>query len=261
MRTNKKKILFTLILMLGIIMLYNVNVYAAPTSVDIPQVNISLGDGTDGNAQGYVTSIKMLIFFTMISILPSLVIMFTSFTRIIVVFSFLKSAMGAAQAIPTQVLSGLALFLTLFIMQPVYSEINNTAIQPYLKEEITQDEAIEIGSKPLKEFMLAQTRQKDLQLFLDISGSEEVTFDEPSDVPFTTLVPAFAISELNTAFQIGFLIYLPFIIMDIVIGSVLMSMGMMMLPPAMVSLPFKILLFVMVDGWYLLTKALVISFS
>lgn len=187
-------------------------------------------------------------------------IMLTSFTRIVVVFSFLRNALGITQGLPTQVTTGLAIFLTLFIMHPVYTDINNNAIQPYLQEQITQEEAVERGSKPLKEFMLKQTREKDLKLFVEISGlnENEVTRD---NIPFTTLIPAFAISELTTAFEIGFLIYLPFIIMDMVIGSILMSMGMMMLPPAMVSLPFKILLFVMVDGWYLLIKSLVISFT
>ncbi len=260
MKIEKKKAVVIIIMALMFIGINSFCAYAAPNNITVPPVNISIGNG-QGEPQDYVSSIKILLFFTVLSILPSLVIMVTSFTRIIVVLSLLKNALGAAQALPAQVITGLALFLTLFIMQPVYSEMNKNAIQPYLKQEINQEEAIQIGTKPLKEFMLKQTRQKDLKLFLEISGSEKTTFEDSSEIPITTLIPAFAISELNTAFQIGFLIYLPFIIMDMVIGSVLMSMGMMMLPPAMVSLPFKLLLFVMVDGWYLLTKALVISFS
>ena len=187
--------------------------------------------------------------------------MVTSFTRIIVVFSFLKTAIGASQSIPSQILAGLALFLTLFIMSPVITEINDKAVQPYLEEKITQEEAIDNACAPLREFMLKQTRETDLELFLDISNpdnKEEITRE---NIPMTVVIPAFAISELKTAFQIGFLLYLPFILIDLVVGSVLMSMGMFMLPPAAVSIPFKLLLFVMVDGWNLITKSLVMSFS
>ncbi|MCR4944396.1 MAG: flagellar type III secretion system pore protein FliP [Clostridium sp.] len=231
---------------------------AAPTTVDLPSVNIDVGGS--GTSNDYVSNIKLLIFFTVLSLLPSIIIMVTSFTRIVVVFSFLKTALGAAQSIPSQILTGLAIFLTLFIMQPVYSQINENAIKPYLNNTITQEEAIEQGGKPLREFLLLQTRQKDLELFVELSGEDTSEMTE-QDVPFYILVPAFAISELKTAFSIGFLLYLPFILIDIVVGSVLMSMGMMMLPPAMVSLPFKLLLFVMVDGWHLLVKSLVMSFS
>lgn len=185
--------------------------------------------------------------------------MMTSFTRIVVVFSFLKSAMGVQQAVPNQILTGLAIFLTLFIMAPVYNEMNTNAIQPYLDNKITQEQAFAEASKPLKSFMLKQTREKDLELFVDISGVDKENLTK-ENVSFTTLIPAFAISELKTAFQIGFLIYLPFLVIDMVISSVLMSMGMFMLPPTMVSLPFKLILFVMVDGWYLLVKSLIQSF-
>lgn len=259
MKGSKKKTILLLFTVFIVIAFFKIDAYAAPNSVNIPEVNVSIGDGNN-TPQDYVSSIKILIFFTILSLMPSIMIMLTSFTRIVVVFSFLRNALGITQWLPTQVTTGLAIFLTLFIMHPVYTDINNNAIQPYLQEQITQEEAVERGSKPLKEFMLKQTREKDLKLFVEISGlnENEVTRD---NIPFTTLIPAFAISELTTAFEIGFLIYLPFIIMDMVIGSILMSMGMMMLPPAMVSLPFKILLFVMVDGWYLLIKSLVISFT
>ncbi|MCE5220744.1 MAG: flagellar type III secretion system pore protein FliP [Clostridium sp.] len=258
MKNNKKRVIFTLMMALGIMMFCTINAYAAPSSTDLPQLNISLGDKS-GTPQDYVSSIKILIFFTIISLLPSIVIMMTSFTRIIVVFSFLKSAMGVQQAVPNQILTGLAIFLTLFIMSPVYYEINTNGIQPYLENKITQEQAFEESSKPLKSFMLKQTREKDLELFIEISGVDKTNLTK-ENVSFTTLIPAFAISELKTAFQIGFLIYLPFLVIDMVISSVLMAMGMFMLPPTMVSLPFKLIVFVMVDGWYLLTKSLVQSF-
>lgn len=258
MKNNKNKIIFTLMMALGIMMFCTINAYAAPSSTDLPQFNISLGDKS-GTPQDYVSSIKILIFFTIISLLPSIVIMMTSFTRILVVFSFLKSAMGVQQAIPNQILTGLAIFLTLFIMAPVYNEVNTNGIQPYLENKITQEQAIEESSKPLKAFMLKQTRKKDLELFVEIGGVDKENLTK-ENVSFVTLIPAFAISELKTAFQIGFLIYLPFLVIDMVISSVLMSMGMFMLPPTMVSLPFKLIIFVMVDGWYLLTKSLVQSF-
>lgn len=258
MKNNKKRIVLTLLITLGIMMFCTINAYAAPSTTNLPQLNISLGDQT-GASQDYVSSIKILIFFTILSLLPSIVIMMTSFTRIVVVFSFLKSAMGVQQAVPNQILTGLAIFLTLFIMAPVYNQMNTNGIQPYLENKITQEQAIGEVSKPLKTFMLKQTRQKDLELFVEISGTDKENITE-ENVSFTTLIPAFAISELKTAFQIGFLIYLPFLVIDMVISSVLMAMGMFMLPPTMVSLPFKLILFVMVDGWYLLTKSLVQSF-
>lgn len=258
MKNNKQRIIFTLMMTLGIMMFCTINAYAAPSNTNLPQLNISLGDKS-GTPQDYVSNIRILIFFTIISLLPSIVIMMTSFTRIIVVFSFLKSAMGVQQAVPNQILTGLAIFLTLFIMHPVYTDMNTNAIQPYLDNKITQEQALDEASKPLKAFMLKQTREKDLELFVEMGKVDKENLTK-ENVPFTTLIPAFAISELKTAFQIGFLIYLPFLVIDIVISSLLMSMGMMMLPPTMVSLPFKLIIFVMVDGWYLLVKSLVQSF-
>ncbi|WP_026888292.1 flagellar type III secretion system pore protein FliP [Clostridium beijerinckii] len=258
MKNNKKRIAFTFMMALGIMIFCTISASAAPSSTSVPQLNISFGDGSS-TPQDYVSSIKILIFFTILSLLPSIVIMMTSFTRIVVVFSFLKSAMGVQQAVPNQILTGLAIFLTLFIMQPVYNEVNTKAIQPYLENKITQDQAFEEASKPLKSFMLKQTREKDLELFVEIGGVDKENLTK-ENVSFTTLIPAFAISELKTAFQIGFLIYLPFLVIDMVVSSVLMSMGMFMLPPTMVSLPFKLILFVMVDGWYLLVKSLIQSF-
>ncbi len=229
---------------------------ASPGGLDIPKVNITV-DGKSSPKE-FVDNIKILILLTVLTLLPSFIIMMTSFTRIAVVFSFLKGALGAQQSIPNQILIGLALFLTLFIMAPVYNEINDKALKPYMEGTITQEVAVKEGSKPIREFMLKQTRQKDLKLFLEAANIEEATKE---DVPLYVVVPAFAISELKTAFQIGFLLYIPFLVIDLVVASVLMSMGMFMLPPVMVSLPFKLLLFVMVDGWYLLVKSMILSFA
>lgn len=259
MKNNKKKIGFIVLLSLLIASIFGIVAYAEPTGVEIPNINITVGDG-EGTPADYVSNIKLLILLTVLTLAPSILIMVTCFTRIIVVFSFLKNALGAQQAIPTQLLVGLALFLSLFIMTPVFTEMNENGIKPYLNGEISQEQALEQGGKPLKDFLKNETRQKDLKLFVELSDIDESEIDE-TDIPFHILVPAFAISELKTAFQIGFLIYLPFIIIDMVVGSVLMSMGMMMLPPAMVSMPFKLLLFVMVDGWYLIVRSLVMGFG
>lgn len=223
-----------------------------------PHFNLSVSSG-DSPAD-YVDSIKILIFFTMLTLLPSFIIMFTSFTRITVVFSLLKNAIGAQQSIPSQILVGLAIFLTIFIMQPVYTEINEVALKPYSNEEITFEQALENASNPIKDFMLKETRQKDLELFVDAAklNSGELT---RKNIPLYAIVPAFAISELKTAFQIGFLLFVPFMVIDMIVASVLMSMGMMMLPPTVISLAFKLLLFVMVDGWNLIVKSLITSFS
>ena len=254
---KQKKYLFMVLLVFTLIFTFNKSVSAEP--INIPDINLQVG-GESTSPQSYVDNIKLLIILTIFTLLPSIIIMMTSFTRIIVVFSFLKNALGAQQSIPNQILIGLALFLTIFIMQPVYSEINENAFKPFMDNTITQEEAMEAGSKPLREFMLKQTRQKDLELFIETSklNKEEITKD---NVPLTVVIPAFAISELKTAFQIGFLLFLPFLIIDMVVASVLMSMGMFMVPPVMVSLPFKLLLFVMVDGWYLMVRSLIMSFG
>ena len=203
------------------------------------------------------TPIKMLLVLTVLSLAPSILIMLTSFTRIIVVLHFVRTAIGTQTAPPNQVLIGLALFLTFFIMWPTFQQINTDAIQPLDEGKITQQEAFEAAEKPLREFMYGQTQTKDLKLFVDMSDE---TYDNYDDIPFTTLVPAFILSELRTSFIIGFLIYIPFIVIDMVVASVLMSMGMMMLPPTTISLPFKILLFVLADGWDLVIANLVKTF-
>ncbi|MCS0652320.1 flagellar type III secretion system pore protein FliP [Cytobacillus firmus] len=204
------------------------------------------------------TSVKLFLLLTVLSLAPSILILMTCFTRIVIVLSFVRTALATQQMPPNQVLIGLSLFLTFFIMAPTMQEVNKQALTPLFNEEINLEQAYEKASIPFKEFMSAHTRQKDLALFLEYSGAEAPASIE--DIPLTSLVPAFAISEIKTAFQIGFMIFIPFLVIDMVVASVLMSMGMMMLPPVMISLPFKILLFVLVDGWYLVVKSLLQSF-
>lgn len=221
-----------------------------------PAVSVTLG-GED--AAGMADSVRLLLLFTVIALVPSILIMMTGFTRIIIVLSFLRNALGLQQTPPNQVLAGLALFLTLFLMSPVFTEINETAYEPYVAGTITQDEALGEAVKPMRAFMLRQTNKEDLNMFLELSGEgEPASLDE---VKTTTIIPAFITSELKRAFIIGFLIYLPFLIIDMVVASILMSMGMVMLPPVMISLPFKVMLFVIVDGWGLLVRSLILSFN
>lgn len=227
----------------------------------IPQSTLAVEEGLGfsfGDTETTVDSVRLLIILTVLTLAPSFLILTTSFTRIVVVLSFLRNALGTQQAPPNQLLIGLALFLTFFIMRPVYTQVMDDAITPFLQDEIAQEEAMDRAIVPMKEFMLEETREKDLALFLRASGSDNV--EAPMDLPMTTVVPAFAISELRTAFSIGFIIYIPFLVIDMVVASILMSMGMFMLPPVMISLPFKILLFVLVDGWYLVVQSLLESF-
>ncbi len=209
--------------------------------------------------QEYSVSLQILLIMTALSFIPAFVMLMTSFTRIIIVFSILRQALGLQQTPSNQILIGLALFLTLFIMAPVFERINQSALQPYLNEEIVAQEAIARAEGPLKEFMLAQTRESDLELFVRLSRRTDIA--SPESAPLTILVPAFVTSELKTAFQIGFMIFIPFLIIDMVVASVLMAMGMMMLSPLIISLPFKIMLFVLVDGWGLIMGTLAGSFG
>ena len=227
-------------------------------SAQTPFPKISLGVEESENPTDFVMSIQILALMTILSLAPSILIMMTSFTRIIIVFHFLRAALATNSVPSNQILIGLALFMTLFIMKPVLTQINDDALQPYLSEEITQDDAITKAGVPVRTFMLNQTREADLQLFIDLKGDGEVKTRE--ELTFSTIIPAFIISELKTAFQIGFLLYLPMLLLDMVVASVLLSMGMMMLPPVMISMPFKILLFVLVDGWNLIVKSLVEGF-
>ena len=229
---------------------------ALADAAPLPAVDLTI-QPTDQPEQ-VVDTVKLLLMLSVLSLLPAFIMMLTSFTRIVVVLSFLRQGLGTQQTPPNQVLIGLALFLTVFIMAPVYNEINTEAVQPFLNNQIDQQAAFERASEPLKEFMSRQTREKDLALFINLAEMEKPK--NLDDVPLTVLVPAFIISELKTAFLIGFLIFVPFLVIDMVVASTLMSMGMFMLPPIMISLPFKVLLFVMVDGWYLVVKSLVESF-
>ncbi|MDK2562669.1 flagellar type III secretion system pore protein FliP [Romboutsia sedimentorum] len=204
--------------------------------------------------------IKTFIMLTFLMLLPTAIFMMTSFVRIIITFSFIKSALGAQQSIPNQILIGVAMALTLFIMAPTINDINEHAIKPYVDKEIKFEEAIKEGEIPIKKFLLKQTREEDINLFVENSNIDKKELTK-ENMPLYILVPAFAISELKTAFQIGFLIYLPFLLIDLVVASTLMSMGMFMLSPVMISLPFKLLLFIMVDGWNLLIKSLLLSFK
>lgn len=225
-------------------------------SGNLGPLEFNLSPGQEG--QTFSSTLQILFTLTIITLAPSILIMVTSFTRIIIVLHFLRSALGTQTTPPNQVLVGLALFLTFFIMSPTFTQINNEAIQPFSKGEINQEQALDIGVKPLREFMLGQTNVRDLKLFLKIAEIEQLeTVDE---IPITVVIPSFIISELRKAFIIGFLLYLPFIIIDMVVSSTLMSMGMMMLPPTMIAMPFKILLFIMADGWNLIIGELVKTF-
>lgn len=212
----------------------------------------------EGGSQKYSLSIQVLLLMTLLTLLPAALMMMTSFTRIIVVLAILRQALGLAQTPSSQTLVGLAFFLTLFIMAPVLTKINSVAIQPYMQDELTFEQAIEKAGQPLQTFMLAQTRETDLSMFASIAGVNAVS--KPEEIPFRVLVPAFVTSELKTAFQIGFLLFIPFLIIDLVVASVLMSMGMMMLSPMIISLPFKIMLFVLVDGWNIVIGTIASSF-
>lgn len=226
------------------------------TPLNIPGISTNVLTNQPGDV---ATTVQLLLLLTILSIAPAILVLMTSFTRIIIVLSFVRTSLATQQMPPNQVLVGLALFLTFFIMAPVFTDINNHAVQPYMKGDITQQQALEKASTPIKKFMAKQTREKDLDLFLSYGHYPKPT--KVADIPLVALVPAFAISELKTAFQMGFMIFVPFLVIDMVVASVLMSMGMMMLPPVMISLPFKILLFVMVDGWYLIVKSLLVSYS
>jgi flagellar biosynthesis protein FliP len=219
---------------------------------------LSVTTTADGD-QTWSLSLQILALMTVMSLLPAAMMMMTSFTRIIIVLAILRQALGTVQTPTTQTLIGLALFLTVFIMMPVFTDVYSNAVKPYMAEEIGMEEALQNGSVPFRAFMMHQTRDSDINLFAEISGRDEIESRE--DVPFALLMPAFVTSELKTAFQIGFLIFIPFLIIDLVVASVLMSMGMMMLSPLIISLPFKIMLFVLVDGWSLILGTLASSFA
>lgn len=238
----------------ALLWLYPTQAMAAPL---LPNINIGVDSAE--NPEDMVVSLQVLALLTILSLAPSILIMMTSFVRIVVVLSFLKTAMGTQNMPPSQVIIGLAMFLTFFIMSPYLTAANQNGLQPYLAGEISQSEAVDKIAEPLREFMFKQTRESDLALFVNVSDLPRP--ESQADVSTLTLIPAFVISELKTAFQIGFMIYIPFIVIDMIVASTLMSMGMMMLPPTMISMPFKILLFVMVDGWHLLVQSLIATFK
>ena len=250
---EKRRVLLGSVLFFSVLLIAQ-EALAAPL---IPNFSVSVGEAS--NPQDVAASLQILALLTILSLVPSILVMTTSFVRIVVVIGFLRNAMSTQNVPPNQVVLALSLFLTFYIMQPYWSEANQQGIQPYLAGQITQEQAIDNTLAPLREFMFRQTRESDLALFVNLSDAERP--QSQADVSTAILIPAFVISELKTAFQIGFMIYIPFIVIDMIVASTLMSMGMMMLPPVMISLPFKILLFVMVDGWHLLIKSLIVSFK
>ncbi|MBP7072390.1 MAG: flagellar type III secretion system pore protein FliP [Clostridia bacterium] len=252
----KKNGIIKIILILALIILMGIiDVWCEP--LPIPKIGLDIE--TAENPQDVALSMQILFILTIISLAPSILIMLTSFTRIIIVLSFTRNALGTQQMPPNQVLIGLALFLTFFIMSPVITEINENAFTPFTNGEITQEAAIEKAEEPIRNFMFKYTREKDLALFLNLSQVKQPL--AMIDIPTSALIPAFIISELKTAFEIGFFLYIPFLMIDMIVSSTLMSMGMMMLPPIMISMPFKILLFVMVDGWNLIVRSLILGFK
>ena len=254
MITPHRKYLIGFIVLILLVVCPVVTALAAP----IPLPNISLNIGGNADQSKAAVVVQLLFVFTVLSLAPAILLMLTSFTRVVIVLSLVRHALGTQQMPPNQIIIGLSLFLTFFIMAPVWQQVNDEALKPYYEDRITGEEAFDLAAVPVKSFMLKQTREKDLALFLNIS--KEKRPEKPLDISLPVLIPAFMISELKTAFQIGFLIFLPFFIIDVVVSSILLSMGMMMLPPIMISLPFKLLLFVLVDGWSLIIGSLVQSF-
>ncbi|MBT9173517.1 MAG: Flagellar biosynthetic protein FliP [Syntrophomonadaceae bacterium] len=253
---KKKTIILSLIIFFLVTLLPAPQIFAQP-AIPIPNLKLELGTATE--PEQVVGSLQLLLLLTILTLVPAILALMTSFTRTVIVLSFVRNALGTQQIPPNQVLIGLALFLTFFIMAPVYQQVNTTAIQPYLAAEIDFNEMTTVAMQPMREFMFRHTREKDLALFVNIANAERPSSRD--DVALHVLIPAFVISELKTAFQMGFMIFIPFLVIDMVVASALMSMGMFMLPPVMVSLPFKLLLFVMVDGWHLVVQSLVESFA
>jgi flagellar biosynthetic protein FliP len=253
-KTIFKITVFAIIIFLGSL-IFSSEIFAQ--NISIPKVSLGLDGTAESSPQEFSTSIQILLLLTVLTLAPSILVMMTCFTRIIVVFHFIRTAMGTATQPPNQLLTSFAFFLTIFIMQPVLNEANDNGLQPYMRDEITQSAAIDNMVKPFREFMLKHTREEDLGLFIKFTGGERPETVE--DVSIWAIIPAYTISELKKAFQIGFLIFVPFLVLDMVIASTLMSLGMMLLPPQMISLPIKVLLFVLVDGWYLVVDSLIKS--
>lgn len=258
MRTAWKNPLATVFILATLFVMIN-STFAQAQTTDpaVPTLQFSLGTG-DGPADTAL-SLQIVALLTVLTLAPAILILLTSFTRIVVVLSFVRSALALQQMPPNQVLIGLALFLTFFTMAPTWQAVYNDGLQPYIAGELTEEEALARIDAPVREFMFKHTREQDLALFIEMSGDERP--ESPDDVRTLTLIPAFIISELRTAFQLGFILFIPFLVIDMVVASTLMSMGMLMLPPVMISLPFKVLLFVMVDGWHLVTRSLLLAFQ
>lgn len=271
MRLKTQKInhtLFVLLIALGL--LASATVSMAQPAPDLAPIEAIDTEGADAvpltlsiegiqGPKSMDSALKIVLMMTVLSLAPAFLVLLTSFTRIVIVLGFLRQAIGANQAPNNQILVGLALFLTIVVMSPTLTKMNEDALQPFLNEEISQEEAFSLVQIPLKEFMLSQVREKDIALFLDLT--ETVAPETPEELPMLVVIPSFVLGELKIAFQMGFILFIPFLIIDMVVASVLMSMGMMMLPPVLISMPFKILLFVMVDGWFLVVKSLVMAFQ
>ncbi len=251
-----KKKLFVILGILLLLQVVPAEAYAQQTPMPLPKISVEVGKST--NPKDVSVTLQILFLMTILSLAPALLILTTSFTRIVVVLHFVKQALGTPQMPPSQVMVGLALFLTFFIMAPSWNKVYNDAIRPYMDNKLTAQQAYDKGIQPVREFMFKNTREEDLAMFMQMSKMQKP--ETRSDLPTYVLVPAFAVSELRTGFQIGFLIYIPFLIIDLVVASILMSLGMMMLPPVMISLPFKILLFVLVDGWHLVVYSVLTSY-
>jgi len=257
---NKKYL--PLIIILTVILLLNFapETHAQQGQEFLPDINFEISSPTDDGQGGndFVLSLRILLILTVLTLAPAIIIMVTSFTRIVIVLSIIRRALAVRSMPPNQVIIGLAIFMTIFIMAPVWQDVNTNAIQPYIDEQITTEEALDNTVNPLRDFMFDQTREKDISLFVNMADIDRP--ENQSDIPTYVLIPAFVISEIKIAFQIGFMIYIPFLMIDMVVASILMSMGMMMLPPVIISLPFKLLLFVLVDGWYLIIESLMRTF-
>jgi flagellar biosynthetic protein FliP len=257
---SRTRVVVPLLVSIGILLMIPAAQAAGGGTSDfsLPSISMNLGKG-GSNPSELVNVLRIVLLLTVLTLAPAIIVMMTSFTRVVIVLSFLRQSLGAQQMPPNQVVVGLSLFLSLFIMAPTWTRIQTEALEPYMAEKIDQKSAFSRAEAPLREFMFAQTREKDLELFINMSKMDRPQSRE--DVPTHVLIPSFIVSELNTAFQMGFMLYLPFLVIDMVVSSILMAMGMMMLPPMTISLPFKLLLFVMVDGWGLVVGSIVKSFG
>ena len=256
---NIRKNIIIILMLAGVMFSNAENCFCETATVSTPFFSFGISENQADESGDLNIALQIFLLLTVLSLAPAILVMLTSFTRIVIVLSLLRQAMGTQQMPPNQIIIGLSLFLTFFVMNPVWQKVNSEAIQPFYEKKINQEQALEKAIEPVRKFMLKQTREKDLALLVDISDMERPK--NIDDIPTIVLIPSFIISELKSAFQIGFLLYVPFLIVDMIVASVLLSMGMMMLPPVMVSLPFKLVLFVLADGWYLIVGSLVKSFS